>query len=271
MITSGYDKFILPLLYRMSNLEKLDLNLNLCVEKTFIDGNNLKKNIIDHMPRLDKFTFNIDSSVFFHNQIDLPSNDDIQNTFNAFKNNHIICSLEYFQGGQSARCLIYTYPYKLKHYHRITNNFSGGLFECVREISLFDRHPFEHEFFLRIQKSFPFVKKLTVHNFKPQNNKSCTESNKDNQDLSIIEYSHLTNLSLNKAHDDYLELFLDHTKVCLPNNVHLNLDYKEMKRVTHSFTRNTTRINCAKLKSICLGIGRISKYVRDYFPHAEIC
>ena len=57
-----YDELIVPLLHRMLNLEKLSLYLVTSVRKTFIDGNDLKKNIINHMPRLNKFTFNIRSS-----------------------------------------------------------------------------------------------------------------------------------------------------------------------------------------------------------------
>ncbi|CAF4303641.1 unnamed protein product, partial [Rotaria sordida] len=137
IFTDAYDELIIPLLYRMSNLEKLDLNLSLSMKKAFVDGNDLKKNIINHMLRLDKFTFNIRSVLHLHNEINLPSNEDIQNTFRNFKNNHIISCLDYFQEQQSSQCLIYSYPYKSKFYKYITNNFSGGLFKCVREISLF--------------------------------------------------------------------------------------------------------------------------------------
>ena len=59
----------------------------------------------------------------------------------------------------------------MPYYNDITNNFPGGLFEYVRVVSLFDEHPFEHEFFLRIQKSFPFMERLSVNNNKPQNRK----------------------------------------------------------------------------------------------------
>ncbi|CAF1500947.1 unnamed protein product, partial [Rotaria sordida] len=128
-------------------------------------------------------------------------------------------------------------------YNYITNNFSDELFKCVRQISLFDEKPFEHEFFLRMEKSFPFLENISIHNFQPQNNKSCTESNKDNQYLSIVKYTYLTNLSLIKVHDDYIEQFLVYTKVSLPNNVHLNISYESLKRVTNNFTRNATQIN----------------------------
>src|SRR5437868_3621858 len=63
--THDYDKLIVPLLHRMLNLEKLDLNLNDVVhDKGLIDGNILKVNIINYMPQLNKFTFNIRSFKF---------------------------------------------------------------------------------------------------------------------------------------------------------------------------------------------------------------
>jgi hypothetical protein len=255
----------------MSNLEKLDLTLNLSMNTIFIDGNYLKINIINHMQRLDKFKFNIYSTFNIHNQIYLLSNEDIRHTFNHFKNDEIICCIDYFQNKQYGRCHIYTYPYKLKYYKCITNNFPGGLFKCVRRILLFDEYPFEHEFFLRISQSFPFLENINLRNYKPQNNKLYKESNKNNQDLSVIKYPHLTDLTLNLVHDDYVEQFLIDTITWLPNTVDLVIGYEQLKRVTHNFTRNTTRINCSKLKYLRSDdFNKIPKYVKDYFPHTQI-
>ncbi len=72
------------------------------------------------------------------------------------------------------------------------------------------------------------------------------------------------------GHDDYIELFLDDTKIFLSNNVHLNVKFKQLKRVTKRFTSNTTRINCKKLKSLCLKCYDIPEYFRNYFPHTKI-
>ena len=153
----------------MLYLEKLDLHLNNVVrDKGLISGNTLKENIINYMPQLNKFTFNIRLFNHISNQINLPSNEDIQYTFKHFKDNQIISCVDYFEKRQCSCCHIYSYPYRMEYYDNITNNFPGGLFKCVREVSLFDEHPFEHEFFLRISQSFPFVEKLSLMNFKPQ-------------------------------------------------------------------------------------------------------
>ncbi|CAF1558949.1 unnamed protein product [Rotaria sp. Silwood1] len=189
------------------------------------------------MSQLKKFTFNIYSNICLDNQIDLPSNENIQNTFRNFKFNQIISCVDYFLETVEDQCLIYSYPYTLKEYNNIINNFSGGLFECVREISLFDERPFEYDFFLRIAQSFPLIEELTLNNQKPRENKQCTKSKDVEQDFSIIKYPHLIYLNLYKAHEDYIELFLDHTKTYLPNNMDLATDYELLKKKLHTILK----------------------------------
>ncbi|CAF2544542.1 unnamed protein product [Rotaria sp. Silwood2] len=92
-------------------------------------------------------------------------------------------------------CHIYSYPYTLKYYDDITNNFPGGILIYVRKVSLFDERPFEHEFFLRIQKSFPFMEELTVRNEKRQINKQFRKS----KNSSILNILILNNLILFKV------------------------------------------------------------------------
>jgi hypothetical protein len=155
----------------MLNIKELDLHLVVDCNKGFIDGNDLKKNIINHMLRLNKFTFKIRSAICLRYETNLLSNEDIQHTFRAFKDNQITSCVDYFPEIGNGECYIYSHPYKLKFYKNITNTFPGELFECVREISLFDEQPFEHEFFIRIEKSFPLLEKLIIINTKPQNDK----------------------------------------------------------------------------------------------------
>ncbi|CAF4066803.1 unnamed protein product, partial [Rotaria sordida] len=157
-----YDTIVIPLLHRMSNLEELRLYFNCSREESFVDGNDLKTNILIHLPRLTTFKFNICSFINHYNQSDLLSNEDIRNTFRDFSNNEIISCVDYFPDENKGQCHIYSYPFTLISYERITNNFPGGLFPYVRKVSLFDEQSFQHEFFIRIQKSFPFIKKLTV-------------------------------------------------------------------------------------------------------------
>jgi hypothetical protein len=252
----------------MLNLEELDLNIRVECYEQFIDGERLKKDIIIYMPQLYKFTFNICSIINHRSQINFPLNEHIQKTFEYFSNNQIITCIDHFQEEGYSQCHIYSYPYKLKFYDDITNNFSGGLFTSVTQVSLYDERPFEHEFFLQIQKSFPFMKELTIKNRKAQNNKS----NNNNEILSIIEYPNLTRLDLTNTHDDYVELFLFDTKMSLPNNIHLCVDYQSLERVTYYFRRYTRHNNCAKLAALYIyPVNQVDEHIKNYFPHTCIC
>jgi len=246
----------------MTNLEELSLYF-VNTHGPIIDGDNLEKKIINHMTRLNKFTFNICSVISVDQPMDLPSNEDIENTFRNFQNNQIISSVYYLSRTNLLHCHVYSYPYTWNFYHNITNNFSGGLFKCVREISLHDERPFEHDFFFRIAQSFPFIKKLCLHNYEPQ----------QNNDLQwpIIKYHHLIEIDLVQTHENYVEQFLNNTKMCLLDNIHLRIHYHSLKKVTDDFTRDATRINCSKIIRliVCDYTAELSK-LKDYFPHAKI-
>ncbi|CAF1650904.1 unnamed protein product [Rotaria sordida] len=252
----------------MLNLEELDLNLLVKSYRKFIDGDILKKDIITYMLRLYKFTFNICSIIDHHDQINFSLNEYIQNTFKYISNNQIITSIDYFQEKEYSRCHIYSYPYKWKFYNYITNNFRDGLFTNVTRVSLYDQRPFEYKFFLRIQISFQFMKKLTIKSRKAQKYKQFIKSNNNNQILPIIEYSNLTQLDLSNTHDDYLELFLFNTNISLPNNLHLCVNYQSLKRVTYYFTR----YHCVKLAALyCDPLNQMVEYIKNYFPYTCIC
>jgi hypothetical protein len=56
---------------------------------------------------------------------------------------------------------------------------------CVYELSLFDEHPFEHEFFIRIQRSFRFMQRLSIITGKAQKDRQCRKLKNTDQDLLI--------------------------------------------------------------------------------------
>jgi hypothetical protein len=159
----------------------------------------------------------------------------------------------------------------MEYYNNITNKFPGGLFKYVSRVSLYDERPFEREFFIQIEKSFPFMRELQIENNKPQKNKLCRTSKDDNQHLSIIKYIHLRELDLGLAHDDYVEQFLIDTEMCLLNNVHLYVEYQSLKEVTQNFKRDATQINCAKVTYLVFdNPSPYPKHFKDYFPLADI-
>ena len=79
----------------MSNLEELCLYLSTSRRKRFIDGNHLTENIIDYLPLLNKFQFNICSAILVKDQIDLPSNADIEHSFKIMKISQRIFQVDY--------------------------------------------------------------------------------------------------------------------------------------------------------------------------------
>ncbi|CAF2867656.1 unnamed protein product [Rotaria sp. Silwood2] len=269
--TMYYNELILPLLYRMSNLEKLGLDLSVFVHERFIDGNNLKTNILNHMSNLNYFSFHICSCMFINNEMNLPSKQDVQQTFRDFKDNQIISYVDYFLERKQGQCHIYSYPSIMKYFDNITNNFPGGLYPYVRVVSLYDEYPFEHEFFIQIAQSFPRMEQLTLINHHAQKYKQSYKSMNDNQNSSIVKYWRLIRLNMLEVHDDYIEEFLFHTKTYLYNNILLDIKYKSLERVTHNFTRNDTQHNCTKINEIYLfGATQYSISLKNYFPFAKI-
>ncbi|CAF3818307.1 unnamed protein product [Rotaria sp. Silwood1] len=107
----------------MINLEELGLYVKICERNKFVDGHDLKKNIINKLVRLKKIQFYFRSTIGLLNQINLPSNEDIQYTFKDFPDNHITSYVDYFSDTQQSRCHIYSHPYTLCEYYKITNNF----------------------------------------------------------------------------------------------------------------------------------------------------
>lgn len=266
----NFDELVVPLVRRMINLEELELLFEARRSEGFIDGNMLLKDIVNHMPRLHKFTFNIFSIVNYDDQNNFPSDECIQKSFECYNNNDIITCVNHFQERELSQCLIYSHPYKLAFYSNVSNSFSTGLFPSVTRVSIYDERPFEYEFFVRIAQSFPFMKELIIDNKKAQNDKDLITSTNDNQPFEIIQYPNLTILDVDLAHDDYVELFLLDTKVCLPNNLRLWVDYEPLKRVTYNFTRNRTRNNCEKLAFLHTFRQIFDERIKNYFPHTCI-
>ncbi|CAF1021285.1 unnamed protein product [Adineta steineri] len=244
----------------MSNLERLNLYIVVDSTLTFIDENYLKK--------LNEFQFSIISRIYNLKKLNLPSTKDIQQTFIDFQTENIISYVDYFPESNNGQCHIYSYPSKMEYYKYITNKFPGGLFKYVRVVSLFDEKPFEHEFFLRIQKSFPLMESLSINNNKPQ---ECKQSNDNHGNLSLIQYSSLTELCIIDVHDDYIEEFLSDTKTYLEANFDLYIKYESLQRITHNFTRENTRINCTKVNKLYLHDNlKHSNTLEDYIPIAKV-
>lgn len=67
---------------------------------------------------------------------------------------------------------------------------------------------------------------------------------------ATIKFSHLIELACTHVHMNYVEQFLSNSNTRLPSLVRLHIQYEHLLAVTENFTRNATRINCDRLKSI---------------------
>lgn len=255
--TDAYDEHLVPTLQRMIHLEKFSLQTKIYFQPRFIDGNVLKEDILHHMPLLKDFVFDIRSIVSLGGgEVHLQSDEEIRSTLKDLTKHKVISRIDYFRDQREVHCHLHTNPLLSIEYEFISNNFRGELFEHVQYVELFDERPFEHSFFMRIAQSFPSMKRLCVENRTAQQEKQDHQSSNENQHSTKINYHSLQRLVLRWVHDDYIEQFLFDTKTNLSNGLTLICEENQLKRVTHNFTREVTKVNCSKVKSFKLHVER---------------
>ena len=238
----------------MSQLEKLTLSLNVCHRTSCIDGDHLVNDIINKMSHLHTFNFNIVCEMVMISKELFPAPDDVKRPL-IHRGYNVECYTDYsdFALGQ---CHIYSLPFTMERMDTFTNKFPGGLFMTVRQfVACGDRHPFNHDFFVRISQAFPLLNKLTIFNRNEQQEEVTHE-----QTLSIIKFPHLTTLRLSISSVDYAKQFLFDFKTCLPCLNTLYITYIDLMIVTDDFTNNSARANCSKLQHI------IFKSPPDIYP-----
>jgi len=218
------------------------------------------------MPRLHTFTFYIASENVIADPTVHTSADDIERTFRNIKHRQVACIVDYFFP-MKIMCRAFSLPFKFHLLERITNNIPNIIFNSVTDLKLYDQHAFKHEFFVRVARAFPFLKNLSIWNWRPPFLRSHEFHLLDKDWCSIVEYHHLISLDMKETNTHYVEHFLNETKTHLPRLTKLKVDYQDLKMVTKNFTRDETRRNCAKVKQLN---GQRSivypKKVYSYFP-----
>jgi hypothetical protein len=249
-LTHEYDTQIVPLLRRMCNLEELTLNLTIVERAKLVDGTQLRNEILIYMPRLRTFIFHISTKIEIDHSVPNLSNDDVERTFTNIGYEQMACIMHYVIGGQSV-CHVFSLPFAFDRLELIGNNFRNIIFNNVTILWLYDSVPFKHEFFIRIARSFPLLKNLSIMNsHSPLSESDELQSYNNNQPYSIVEYPHLTTLNITCAHTDYVEQLLQESKTHLPHLTELKIDYEQLKTVTENFTRDATRLTCSKVKRL---------------------
>ncbi|CAF1415750.1 unnamed protein product [Adineta steineri] len=247
--TTAYNCRILPLLHRMTHLNKLTLCLYV-IRLTNIDGIDLNEKVLCHMSDLSTFIFHICTIMTTSQTNHFLSTNDIQNTFNNWKYSPVSCNIDHFPDGYTY-CHIYSIPFKMSWLMYVTNTFRDHCFQFVIDLVLYDTRPFEHEFFEWVSQAFPLLKYLTLNNMMAQEKKCQIQSVKDKMLISSrILYIHLIRLRLTRAHIDYANQFLYHTNAYVPRLHTLRIQYEKLDTVTNNFTNNATRLNCSQLKRL---------------------
>ncbi|CAF0993004.1 unnamed protein product [Rotaria sordida] len=262
--TFNNDERIISLLHRMINLEELILFLSVVrFNSNVIDGIQLHDEILIHMPRLNKFTFSINTKLLIENDIktDITTKEDIQHSFigkefglvqvGSYVYYKRLCSIIEYH--------IYTLPYQFENFLHLNNSFQGGMFHNVRCLTMKnDTHHFEHQLLKVISQDFPFLKELIIKNVLPQQKQHSS---------SLITFRHLILLNLAEAHVDYAEEFLVDKNIHLPCLLNLRIKFESLEMVTKNFTNDATRLTCAKLKKLHIDDEFVqSKNFQKYFP-----
>jgi hypothetical protein len=252
----------------MIYLEQLTLYLCVANRSAFIDGIHLNNEILDHMPQIQTFDFNIITHTNVNIHVNNQLYEDIQCTFLNGKFHQVDFYLNQYPNG-IARSHIYSLPYKMNNMHDINSAFPGGLFTNVRMISLLDIFcPFEHEIYDRIARSFPFLTDLTVGNWTPRRYKPPHEANKNNQMSSVIVFPYLTHLKIWYGNINNAEQLLVDTNTLLPRLTYFKIPYSYIQEVTENFTREAMSRNCTNIKRLNFDSNLLvhCKDFYEYFP-----
>ncbi|CAF4279838.1 unnamed protein product, partial [Rotaria sordida] len=210
---NNYDEKILPLLHRMTYLEKLTLYLSIENRGRFIDNSHIQNEILLYMPRLHSLTFYISTYDDTDDLFRYVPNQDIQRI--ATNNGHQQCmaNIIKYNSSRQAVCSIFSLPFVFNRLQNIGNIFPDTAFKYVTKLWVVDVMPFNHEFFIRISRSFPSLDKLHVTSSKLQ--LSCNMNaflSDDSQSYLIAKYPHLTSPDVMNANVDCIEEFLNETK-----------------------------------------------------------
>ncbi|CAF4495167.1 unnamed protein product [Rotaria sp. Silwood2] len=208
------------------------------------------------MPQLHTFNFCFCTDIRINPLVNHLSKDDIQQTFTNIKcQQQMECIVNYLN--LTGTCHIFSLPFMFDYLECIGNTFPSIIFNHVRRLWIHDEIPFNHEFFIRIACSFPLLKELYVMNDEPQSSILDTLNSNDNQlSSTIIEYPYLISLDISNCHIDYIEEFLNDTKIRLPHLMKLTVNYDKLIIVTENFTRDVTRLNCTKVKKEQINMDR---------------
>ncbi|CAF4165058.1 unnamed protein product, partial [Adineta steineri] len=250
-VTGEYDKTVLYFIRQMSHLEELTLILHISGRNILKHGNDFDNKILIHMEQLRRFTFYIQSVEEIIDPTVPISISDIEQSFKNKKYGQVTCMIDYLTYSLILY-RIFSLPTKFHYLDRISNNIPNIIFNSVTHLKLKDENPFKHEFFVRLQRSFPNVEYLSISNIQQPYWRYEERYLLEKGWCSIIEFSHLIVLDVKDAHPYYLEHFLNETKTHLPCLTELKVNYDKLEDVTKNFRKDEMRRNCSRVHRIII-------------------
>jgi hypothetical protein len=242
-----YDKLIL-LFPRLSTVEHLILLLAVDATRSgldhFIDGLDLQRNVISHMPDLRQFNFHIRSVLQDAPQIDI---DMLRQSFLEQRvQQSVDCTLDYFNN-HFGQCQIFSLPFIGTRLDFISNRFPlfnvKNTFSNVTTLLLFDDiKPFEHKFFEHVTQALPRLKTLDVFNQLKQEETKNTAT-------KLIVFPHLAALILHDIHMNYAEQLLCRSH--LPNLIELYIRNDALLFILAN-NNQQAKDNCEKVQSLSI-------------------
>ncbi|CAF3210926.1 unnamed protein product, partial [Rotaria sp. Silwood2] len=239
-----YDEHILPLLHRMTYLEKLTLYLCIKIRDRFIDCFHLQNEILLYMPRLHLFTFYISTYDRAADLFCFVPRQDIQRIDANIGHEKYMANMINYISIDETVFSIFSLPFAFHRIRAVGNIFPDIVFKYVTILVVHDIVPFNHEFFLRVSRSFSLLQTLHVVNLILQS--SCDINSllsNDSQSCSIAKYPHLTTFNVRRGNINNVEEFLNETKTSAPCLTKLMIKYSDLRIVTNNFTREETRHN----------------------------
>ncbi len=258
----NYSECIVPLLQRLSNVERLTLLLAIDITTTrlshFVTEFDLEKDIVSYMPHLCQFNFHIRSILENTSPVEIGT---IRRSVMKCQQ-AVICTVDYFNNNYG-QCQLYSLPFIGNRLDFISNRFPlfdmNNTFSMVTMLLPFDDvKPFENLVFARIARAPPNLKTLEVFNKLEQLEKGTITTNNP-------EFGHLSALILLDIHMDYAEQFLCRSR--LPCLTELAI-HKQVLLTIVAHNSQQARDNCSKVENLltskkwCDSIDAI----RNFFP-----
>src|SRR5690348_4959603 len=114
----------------------------------------------------------------------------MKSTFTKIVYEQVDCIVDYMYSDK-ALCYVFSLPFGFDCLERIGNNFPSIAFNNVTYLWVCDTISFEHEFFVRIARAFPLLRKFHIMNRLSQLS-NLTEFQSDiNHSYSMVDYPHV--------------------------------------------------------------------------------